>query len=549
MNLSDNLKKIRKENNLSQEDLAEKLGVSRQSVSKWESGLAYPEMDKVLQLCKLFDLNIDELLNQNVKEVKNNKQYKLSINKYIDDFLNYITKTINMFSSMRFRNKIDCLLEQLVIIFIMIIASICLKEFVFDTLIVDIISLLPDVIYSQVYLFIKDVCLVSYIILCSIILLHIFKIRYLDYYEFVYTEDDDNENDNSKEEDKEIKETEKTSFIKKIFNKENKHNKKLFELKKEKIIIRDPKHSEYKFFKGLFKCLLFCIKIFLSFIELLVLGVLVFLIVLLVLSCLMSNSGFLFIGVFIALLSCIIMVIMLSIFIYNFIFNKKSSKYLVLISFISVITFGIGFGISIVGIEKLEVINEYNEKYISKETYNYEMNNDLIIIRDRYYLEDDLVYVESDNTDVRVEIEKFPFCFVRSYRENNRIYYNNYSCDSMYNLMDNLDGIKYLMKLANDRVTLDPNYEFKVYVYSTKENIEKIKNNNKKYYEEADNDYKQERINELQKEVNELIEEKGNLQSKLFESEITIKNQEEDISNLKLEIERLNSYIDNLNNE
>ena len=76
MNLSDNLKKIRKENNLSQEDLAEKLGVSRQSVSKWESGSAYPEMDKVLQLCKMFDLNIDELLNQNIKEVEKNKQSK-----------------------------------------------------------------------------------------------------------------------------------------------------------------------------------------------------------------------------------------------------------------------------------------------------------------------------------------------------------------------------------------------------------------------------------------------------------------------------------------
>ena len=58
MNLSDNLKRIRKENNLSQEQLADKLGVSRQSVSKWESGQAYPEMDKVLQLCQLFNLNI-----------------------------------------------------------------------------------------------------------------------------------------------------------------------------------------------------------------------------------------------------------------------------------------------------------------------------------------------------------------------------------------------------------------------------------------------------------------------------------------------------------
>ena len=43
MNLSENLKKIRKEHNISQEQLAEQLGVSRQSVSKWESGLSFPK--------------------------------------------------------------------------------------------------------------------------------------------------------------------------------------------------------------------------------------------------------------------------------------------------------------------------------------------------------------------------------------------------------------------------------------------------------------------------------------------------------------------------
>ena len=115
MNLADNLKKIRKENNLSQEDLADKLGVSRQSVSKWESKQAYPEMDKVLQLCKMFNLNIDDLLNQDINDVNNKKQVKNNINKYIDDFFNYITKTINMFSQMDFKSKLKCIFEQLVI--------------------------------------------------------------------------------------------------------------------------------------------------------------------------------------------------------------------------------------------------------------------------------------------------------------------------------------------------------------------------------------------------------------------------------------------------
>ena len=51
-NLSNNLKKIRKEHHLSQEQLADELGVSRQAISKWESGTAYPEMEKILQICE-----------------------------------------------------------------------------------------------------------------------------------------------------------------------------------------------------------------------------------------------------------------------------------------------------------------------------------------------------------------------------------------------------------------------------------------------------------------------------------------------------------------
>ena len=74
MKLPENLKRIRKENGLSQEQFAEKLGVSRQAVSKWESGQSYPEMDKVLSICKMFNYNIDELLNENIKEVAENKK-------------------------------------------------------------------------------------------------------------------------------------------------------------------------------------------------------------------------------------------------------------------------------------------------------------------------------------------------------------------------------------------------------------------------------------------------------------------------------------------
>ena len=68
MEFYENLQKLRKSKNLSQEDLASKLGISRQAVSKWESGNAYPETEKLIQLAELFDCTVDELITGVMKE-------------------------------------------------------------------------------------------------------------------------------------------------------------------------------------------------------------------------------------------------------------------------------------------------------------------------------------------------------------------------------------------------------------------------------------------------------------------------------------------------
>ena len=62
MTLGDKLTKLRKENNYTQEQLAEILGVSRQAVSKWESNAAYPETEKLLRLGELYGCSMDHLL-------------------------------------------------------------------------------------------------------------------------------------------------------------------------------------------------------------------------------------------------------------------------------------------------------------------------------------------------------------------------------------------------------------------------------------------------------------------------------------------------------
>ena len=59
----DNLAQMRKVLQLTQEDVAEKLGVTRQSVAKWESGESVPDLDKCKQLAEIFGVSLDDLAN------------------------------------------------------------------------------------------------------------------------------------------------------------------------------------------------------------------------------------------------------------------------------------------------------------------------------------------------------------------------------------------------------------------------------------------------------------------------------------------------------
>ena len=62
MDFSERLLTLRKEMDLTQEQLAEKMNVSRQSISKWESGQAVPELEKIIALSTIFDVTTDYLL-------------------------------------------------------------------------------------------------------------------------------------------------------------------------------------------------------------------------------------------------------------------------------------------------------------------------------------------------------------------------------------------------------------------------------------------------------------------------------------------------------
>lgn len=91
MNLGEKLLKLRKLKGLSQEEAADKLNVTRQTISKWETNQSTPDFDKLIPICKLYEIGAEELLTGNKKEMKdeigtedtlektNKKKYALGI--------------------------------------------------------------------------------------------------------------------------------------------------------------------------------------------------------------------------------------------------------------------------------------------------------------------------------------------------------------------------------------------------------------------------------------------------------------------------------------
>lgn len=74
MNFGDKLIKLRKKEGMSQEELGDKLGVTRQTVSKWELGQTTPEMDKLKDISTLFNISVNYLVNDNYGETEESRK-------------------------------------------------------------------------------------------------------------------------------------------------------------------------------------------------------------------------------------------------------------------------------------------------------------------------------------------------------------------------------------------------------------------------------------------------------------------------------------------
>ena len=94
MTLGEKIYKLRNERNMTQEQLAEKLGVTRQSISKWEGDLVKPEIEKLKAMAKLFEVSLDDLISDEAAETKTTKAERFERNVTVYKFVSIITAGI-----------------------------------------------------------------------------------------------------------------------------------------------------------------------------------------------------------------------------------------------------------------------------------------------------------------------------------------------------------------------------------------------------------------------------------------------------------------------
>ena len=129
MKFGDNLKQIRKSKNISQEELAEKLGVSRQSVSKWETGENYPSMYNIMCLCDIFKCKINNLVHESMSDINSlDEEIKMSVVKLKEEKqkkVKVLSKIVSIVSKI---GKVCCIVGITVVAFIAIMVPILVKN-------------------------------------------------------------------------------------------------------------------------------------------------------------------------------------------------------------------------------------------------------------------------------------------------------------------------------------------------------------------------------------------------------------------------------------
>lgn len=397
MKFGDKLIKLRKKNGMSQEDLANLLNVSRQSVSKWESNNTYPETDKIVQICNIFNCSMDDLINESVTDITEvERKEKNNLNIALDSLLEFITKTINMLSRMKFSAIFKCFIEQCLIILFLTIIGLIISSII-PNVICKTLSFFLSGHYYKVYNVIKGICQIIWLIISLISLVHIFKLRYLNYYDKIIKD--------------EVKVGEKPVELKK-------ENQKREEVKEEKIILRDPNHEPFAFLNILSKIVIFFIKMCIAIVGLCLIFTLILSLIGLVISLSLFLHSIIFAGMTLTAVGVVAAHIVILILIINYIINKETKATLPIIVLLSAIVLsGVGLGVSILGFKNINIMS-FDESTIKENELKLTYRDNMLIMNtweDNY----EIIIDNSMNlNDIKVRYKYNPDYYKISYNIN-----------------------------------------------------------------------------------------------------------------------------------
>lgn len=466
MKFGENLQKLRKEKGISQEQLAEQLGVTRQSVSKWESGNSYPEMDKIVAICNLFHCDMDVLINKDITEEREKKDASSVVKEIFSGVTNYVKKTIYLFEHKSLKDIIKMCAQVFIIICVILLFAIpfmLLKEIVVSLFYTG--NNWFSIFFAKFWNFIFNG---GYAILAIATFLYIFKIKFLDNEEIIVEEvEDKTQNSEEVSEDNSYKTD----------------SSKSSEKKKVKII--KVKKNDFSLLDLLVKAITVCLKcLFVLFLIPVIIGTIMLLIGLVLLIVLIFKGLFLA-GPILLFLGGIVFAIVLIELMLDFIFNLKFSKRRIIITIISsIVVSSIGLGLSIWYFLNLNVINDVPTSFKTETKEEiYTMTDDFLIHYDDYSFNTKFVEDNSLTNQVRVRIDYYTIANDVSLERNDNEVYLNYETVDGVNIKQITDSI--IKDLKHNKIhTYDQLGQVSITITTSKINVDKIQDNYQKYLDE-----------------------------------------------------------------
>lgn len=463
MKFGENLQKLRKEKGISQEQLAEQLGVTRQSVSKWESGNSYPEMDKIVAICNLFHCDMDVLINKDITEEREKKDASSVVKEIFSGVTNYVKKTIYLFEHKSLKDIIKMCAQVFIIICVILLFAIpfmLLKEIVVSLFYTG--NNWFSIFFAKFWNFIFNG---GYAILAIATFLYIFKIKFLDNEEIIVEEvEDKTQNSEEVSED----------------NSSKTDSSKSSEKKKVKII--KVKKNDFSLLDLLVKAITVCLKcLFVLFLIPIIIGTIMLLIGLVLLIVLIFKGLFLA-GPILLFLGGIVFAIVLIELMLDFIFNLKFSKRRIIITIISsIVVSSIGLGLSIWYFLNLNVINDVPTSFKTETKEEiYTMTDDFLIHYDDYSFNTRFVEDNSLTNQVRVRIDYYTIANDLSIERTDNEVYLNYETVDGVNVKQITDSV--IKDLKHNQIhTYDQLGQVSITITTSKINVDKIQDNYQKY--------------------------------------------------------------------